>query len=72
MRFSTLAVAAFAGLAAAAPAMLEERAGTCTNPLQRKEWRDMNVLEKCEYLIRRLMTQVIMVNELHADIKFST
>lgn len=45
-----------ATLTAAAPTsslagnMFEERAGACTSPLQRKEWRTLGLLERGETL----------------------
>lgn len=50
MKVSTVLAGLLAGVAMAAPADLaamEERAATCTNPIQRKEWRKLNVLEQC-------------------------
>lgn len=54
MKISTLLVALFAGAAIAAPApaeeaTLEKRASTCSWPVKRKEFRNLNILEKSEF-----------------------
>ncbi|TGZ78102.1 Di-copper centre-containing protein [Ascodesmis nigricans] len=59
MKLSTIlaGVTTAVGFASAAP-VLEARSGTCTNPAVRKEWRNMGVLEKANYL---LSVQCLMI-----------
>lgn len=47
MKISTLFASFFVGVAIAAPTMdAEKRVEACTNPIKRKEFRNMNVIEK--------------------------
>lgn len=49
--FVVAVAATIATFASAAPARHEERSTQCSNPLVRKEWRQLNVLEKSNYLL---------------------
>lgn len=43
-------LAVFSSLVSAAP-RIEERSAQCSKPLVRKEWRQLNVLEKGNYIL---------------------
>lgn len=52
MKFSTILAGLLASVALAAPTadnVLEKRGATCSSPVNRKEWRNLGVLEKSKF-----------------------